>query len=938
MENGGVLKVQPVRQRKIYSCIACHSKKIKCSKDHPTCLRCAKIGIECRYYINERVSRRASPSEPGSKVVKLRGRKAASDKTAVDKTANSKIKGRSAKQNKISKQEEREHLVTGTEEEVLEENTPQRFEDDPAINSNKSQASSDPDAAILSQTATPSPASTIEPLVDQVSTNTSSSNNSINSSVSFSNKQISIPPTLKKLRLFNLIIDSIPVKSHSDNLLKIYKGKVHFFIPLLDLAEFEGQYHYFWDYYLAHQLRGSRDLEWVAAIFNNKLDFFLTYYIILFGAAINADSNDDELLKYSKIICKIFKYLKFPRLSANYSLKYLQLFTLYQSLIPIPSVVDVAALIRTAQLFKLDRDPVIYHKLADVDLVQFKRILWWQIVYLDMRSSLLNNVLPMICLNVFDTSLPNELDSNKNLLINVVVINSKYRFCALMNEILNSNIDNIRQKIIDLHVRCNGSILALRDHLKNSTYLNDESTKFLNFVIADLKLIPDKALFLLYKRLFQQSSYMFPISTKLNRYHGIYFNYNDFNIDTNNINVTFLHLLIQFIHINDEFADHVCITWSMESHLIIHLIIIILFNLIVELKSLTHSSANSVNSNNTNLSTIIIDFLHKDIKFNLLNHIQPMLIKQLQTKSPKLSFWQKSIVLITSISKIIKIYPLKFVKNYQGSVEDFITINNLDSFQKNLVTFVEPYVSNDFGASSSISPTNAQLGDTNNHSNINSLRGNSANNDNSNKSNTTNNLENKNATSPELTLKDPNTTSCAAIAPRSMTALAAATTVARIEMFDPPMEIANDDDIDDPMNGGEPDNSGSIFGNSYEDDLPSIIPDGDQQQQQQQQRNLDADTDVGQEASQVPSHQDGNGNGDGNNINNNNNSKQNSDSVLDSINVEGMTYFEIKKQKIIEGAFESVNDIDNKEDIDFEVSNEYIDLLVMELQKLLSYL
>lgn len=57
LADGKIMKVQKTRQRKILSCIYCHSKKIKCLRVQPVCNNCNKLGIECKYFINERVSR-----------------------------------------------------------------------------------------------------------------------------------------------------------------------------------------------------------------------------------------------------------------------------------------------------------------------------------------------------------------------------------------------------------------------------------------------------------------------------------------------------------------------------------------------------------------------------------------------------------------------------------------------------------------------------------------------------------------------------------------------------------------------------------------------------------------------------------------------------------------------------------------------------------------
>lgn len=59
LANGTVMKLQKTRQRKILSCVYCHSKKIKCSRVQPVCNNCDKLGIPCKYFVNERVSKRA---------------------------------------------------------------------------------------------------------------------------------------------------------------------------------------------------------------------------------------------------------------------------------------------------------------------------------------------------------------------------------------------------------------------------------------------------------------------------------------------------------------------------------------------------------------------------------------------------------------------------------------------------------------------------------------------------------------------------------------------------------------------------------------------------------------------------------------------------------------------------------------------------------------
>lgn len=57
LSDGKIMKIQKSRQRRILSCVNCHSKKIKCSRIQPICNNCEKLGIKCTYFVNERISR-----------------------------------------------------------------------------------------------------------------------------------------------------------------------------------------------------------------------------------------------------------------------------------------------------------------------------------------------------------------------------------------------------------------------------------------------------------------------------------------------------------------------------------------------------------------------------------------------------------------------------------------------------------------------------------------------------------------------------------------------------------------------------------------------------------------------------------------------------------------------------------------------------------------
>ncbi|GMF41696.1 unnamed protein product [[Candida] boidinii] len=72
------------------------------------------------------------------------------------------------------------------------------------------------------------------------------------------------------------------------------------------------------------------------------------------------------------------------------------------------SLTNVVKILRLCQFYQLNRDPVIYHNLGHSDIVQSRRIVWWQIFFLDNILSSFLNLLPVVRLDEFDTALPIE--------------------------------------------------------------------------------------------------------------------------------------------------------------------------------------------------------------------------------------------------------------------------------------------------------------------------------------------------------------------------------------------------------------------------------------------------------------------------------------------------------------------------------------------------
>lgn len=83
LDDGTVVKLQKARQRRIFSCVHCHLKKIKCSRVQPVCNNCSKHGIPCQYFVNERVSR------GGRKRVKTEPKESSHVETTLSETSES---------------------------------------------------------------------------------------------------------------------------------------------------------------------------------------------------------------------------------------------------------------------------------------------------------------------------------------------------------------------------------------------------------------------------------------------------------------------------------------------------------------------------------------------------------------------------------------------------------------------------------------------------------------------------------------------------------------------------------------------------------------------------------------------------------------------------------------------------------------------------------
>lgn len=609
LDDGRIMKVQRVRQRKIHLCIACHTKKIKCLKDRPICVRCKKLQLRCEFYLNDRVSRR-----PG--------------KPRVEKPVQS----------------------------------------------------------------------------DQFSSNTPlESSSSIASSTS---------PTSPKISISELVLENLPEKLLADHYLEVYGSTTDFSLPLLGLLDFTKLYVQF------HSKPGSVD----------TLDFFAAYYVVLLSGSLLL-GHDSRAVTYNHVLDEIFLHLNFPDSSENYTLRYLQLFTLHQSVLPSPLREAVLAAVRIAQLFGLNRDPVAYHSLTDPELVQFRRLLWWQIVRLELLSAVLENCSPFVDLETSDTSLPQTMDIFGRRNVRIEVANCKFRFVQLISKIIRNNYEDVQSGILDLHARCNGLILSLRKDLETA---NQKEKQLIPPAIENIKLLPDKAVFILYN--LGSDRYIYPIQMPVPSLNPIQFTYTDYNRDSG-YEYVISHLIKQLAVVLDGISSprplhHLMLSTCFGPHFMAHLIALLLASLLCDMSVFVENAKYSLIGDMT--SDTLCNWLKEDPCFNAVN-------KFLAGKR-YLDFciegFRHVCLLLNAIFLMIKCYPLKFGAGEYGTLNEYIDGKGLDDCNNQFVDFLEPYDEGYMGSLNLYSETPASA-------------------------------------PQEQRKMDPGTISCSVIAPKSMTALAA---------------------------------------------------------------------------------------------------------------------------------------------------------------------
>ncbi|SCU93554.1 LADA_0G03730g1_1 [Lachancea dasiensis] len=478
LEDGRVYKIQHRRQRKILSCVACHRRKIKCTRETPKCSICIKRNIECHYFLNDRVSRGGRPPSKSGHTY------AADTGGPHDSNIQDPI-------------EKKRHLLMAIEKAKT------------LVNDNKTPLGLQVGQDSRIETATQRDTETTFPSVPS-----SSFAPLDNSQTSAQLKPYSIPafsgPTMSPPLYFAPSQPSpllsfgkdlqgyLPSAERAHELFEIFRTVVHPIIPLLDIPKFIQDQELFW----IQKFQGE----------TNQTNFLVILFPVLYAASKaqfhQCDGNDayfQEMSRYLEATNVLYALHDFPN---TFNIKMVTGSVLINSVIENPSITAIGQLSRLAQRTLLTRDPALYHQITDERTIQCRRILFWQIFQLDTMTSLYNNLPPLIKADDFDTASPEEVIQGE-LEPALLLLNAKQRFILLLNELCASTdrgtFQGLKERIVDLHTCCMDRALLLSNHSRRIRPLSQHEGKFIEWAVFMLNTFADRSLLLLHLNIIKTS-------------------------------------------------------------------------------------------------------------------------------------------------------------------------------------------------------------------------------------------------------------------------------------------------------------------------------------------------------------------------------------------------------------------------------------------------
>lgn len=593
LPDGKIFKVQKKRQRKIHSCIPCHQRKIRCSRETPTCLNCLKLAEKnpaekceildsCKYFDNDKKKNLKkkgvsfTPDDRAGAAPTTTGPSSTSSSSSIQANLAGSLSNDNTSDNDAE---------TDANDGVLQHNINNKNTSSTSIshtdnysNVLDSQSYYDNDYADqFDSTSNTTSNADINTKVHSNNNNTDNSgnrsntnsindsngnnNNLVEDNISGklesnneynnefpidqnefvyiprdeSNEQVhdseragSIYQTQNSLyqddqiysyyskqfaSQFITMLNNLPTRERSDELLKNFQTNVHSLLPILDMKGFLEKYNEFW--YCGLFLTDNIEKLYQYTVYfkdkyptvvPGKVNDFLYWYsktngslnpsnfseflILLYAVYYTSISssvyeflskkydNFNNILSYKNEVNKYYnmfknmnhKGLNNPRVM---SLAVLQINVLVQSITNLKSgksLINISKILRICQFYQLNRDPVLYHALKDKELVQTRRIVWWQIFLLDNLISFFLNLTPLIKLSDFDTSLLMEnLDHDSCANFSIMYLNCMYRFILIVDDLngltnglnfqlKNEDINKMKNSINNLFITCNSTM------------------------------------------------------------------------------------------------------------------------------------------------------------------------------------------------------------------------------------------------------------------------------------------------------------------------------------------------------------------------------------------------------------------------------------------------------------------------------------------------
>lgn len=317
-------------------------------------------------------------------------------------------------------------------------------------------------------------------------------------------------------------------KERSFELIDRYVNSVHILLPIMvNLSEFIKEHEKYWDIFDPYKNHSPSSSSSSASPEDfHLLQFYTLYFPVLYASTISEFEEYDNLLlnqdinKYLKGFNKLCQYYNYP-----HGLKTIPLLlgnVIIQSTSPNPSTMEMSQIIRYAKFLQFHKDPVISLRIADWQVVKFRRLLWWVIFGLDGLSSH-NFCLPPVCkFEDFNVVMPEDEDPvfdengvviKKKLNVTMLAMTVKFKYDRILSELvyqlhngLSTNIspeetNDIKAMIVELFHFIHKAIIKMNNYYGASPPTTVQEMNLLNFIKNHSWSFVDRALMLLHKKI-----------------------------------------------------------------------------------------------------------------------------------------------------------------------------------------------------------------------------------------------------------------------------------------------------------------------------------------------------------------------------------------------------------------------------------------------------